>query len=106
MCVSAALISIEYLPEVNPGCLAPMGCSHLSWCLTMLDLLLISIGRDMLVRMDRQAKCPRQTFNDLLRTHFGQVLAEQSFRQLYAQPDVPVFEDLLIDVMLARLAVA
>ena len=56
--------------------------------------------------MERFAKCHLQTLNALLGTDFGKSPSDSTFRLLLAQLDLPGFETLLRDWMVAQPGVA
>ena len=70
----------------------------------MLLVAILSILSDQgsLVGMERFAKRHRQTLNELLGTDFGKSPSDSTFRLLLAQLDVPGFEALLRDWMVAQ----
>ena len=76
------------------------------WWMLLVAILSILSGQGSLVGMERFAERHRKTLNALLGTDFGKSPSDSTFRLLLAQLDVPAFETLLRDWMVAQPGVA
>jgi len=89
-----------------PDCRMRRGIRFPQWWMLLVAILSILSGQGSLVGMERFAKRHRQTLNELLGTDFGTSPSDSTFRLLLAQLDVPGFETLLRDWMVAQPGVA
>jgi hypothetical protein len=98
---AAASDLISFLKAL-PDCRMWRGIRFPQWWMLLVAILSILSGQGSLVWMERFAKRHRQALNELLAMAFGKSPSDSTCRLLLAKLDVPGFETLLRDWMVAQ----